>query len=126
MLGIATAVTLLSLGFVMVSYSIKPPHIPLLLHYLWMVLYYLFAMAVMICAEIAFQIATDGWRSPSKAVRYAKGIGSWTTTALVLWLAFWHEHVFLWVVFALTLFVIFWLRFKVTGYGRLMNSPPTQ
>jgi hypothetical protein len=98
----------------------------LLLHYSWMVLYFLIAMAVMICAELAFQIATDGWRSPSKAARYAKGIGSWTVTTLVLWLAFWHPHVFLWVVFALILVVIFWLRFRDPGLGRLMHSPPTQ
>lgn len=96
----------------------------LLLHYSWMVLYYLIAMAVMICAELAFQVATEGWRSPSKAVRCAKGIASWTVTALVLWLAFWHQHVFLWVVFGLILVVIFWLRFREPG--RLMYWPPTQ
>src|SRR5664279_6204291 len=73
----------------------------LLLHYSWMVLYYLIAMAVMICAELAFLVATEGWRSPSKVVRCAKGIASWTVTALVLWLAFWHQHVVLWVVFGL-------------------------
>ena len=88
MLGIATGATLVSLGFVMVSYSVDQSHMTLFLRYLWMVLYFLFAMAVMLCVDVAFQVATGGWWSPSRAVRYSKVIGRWATSALVIWLAF--------------------------------------
>jgi hypothetical protein len=111
-LGIATGATLVSLGFVMVSYSVDQSHMTLFLRYLWMVLYFLFAMAVMLCVDVAFQVATGGWWSPSRAVRYSKVIGRWAISALVIWLAFWHEHVFLWIVFALALVVLFWIRFR--------------
>jgi cobalamin synthase len=110
-LGIVTVAILVSLGFVTVSHSVDQSHTTPFLHYFWMVLSFLIAMAVMICADLAFEIASDGWRSPSRAVRYSKRIGSWAVSALVLWLAFWHQHVFLWIVFALALVVLFWIRF---------------
>lgn len=109
-LAIATAATLVSFGFIMVDYSFHHSHATLFFLYFWMVIYFLYAMAVMLCAGVGFQIAT-GWWSSSKAVRYSKLIGSWAVTALVPWLAFSHQHVFLWVVFAFTLVVLFWIRF---------------
>ena len=107
--GIAT---LISLGFVALDYLFHHSHVTLFLFYFWMVLYFLFAMVVMIGADIAFQIGTGGWWSPSKAMRYSKVIGRWALSALVLWLAFWRQHVFLWIVFALALTVLFWIRFR--------------
>ena len=112
-LGIATGATLLSLGFVMVSYSVDWSHLPLFLRYLWMVLYFLFAIAVMLCAGAAFQIATGAWSPPSRVRRYSKVVGNWALSALVLWLAFWYQSVFfLWIVFVLALVVLFWIPFR--------------
>jgi hypothetical protein len=111
-LGIAIGVTLVSLGFVTVSQSVDQSHMTPFLRYFWMVLYFLFAMAVMICADAAFQLATGGWWSPSKAVRFFKSIGSWATRCLVIWLAFWHQHIFVWIVFAFALTFVFWIRFR--------------
>jgi hypothetical protein len=110
-LGIATAATLVSFGFIMVDYSFHHYATPFFLSF-WMAIYFLYAMAVMLCAEVAFQITTVRWWSPAKTVRYSKLIGSWAVTALVPWFAFSHQHVFLWVVFALTLVVVFWIRFS--------------
>jgi hypothetical protein len=112
-LCIVTGVALVFvLGFVTLSQLVDQPHMRLSLHYFWMALYFLIAMAVMICADVALQFATEGWTSPSRAVRYSKLIGGWAISALVIWLAFWHQHVFLWIVFALALVVLFWIRFR--------------
>src|SRR5271169_2042256 len=97
-------------GYVTVGHSVDPFHI---LHYLWMALYFLVAMAVMIWADVAFQHATgEWWSEPSRAVRYSKRIASWAISALVLWLAFWHQDVFVWIVFALALTVLFRIGFR--------------
>jgi hypothetical protein len=111
LLFIGTATILVFMfGYVTVGHSVDPFHI---LHYLWMALYFLVAMAVMIWADFAFQRATgEWWSEPSRAVRYSKLIGSWATKALVLWLAFWHQHVFVWIVFALALTVLLRIGFR--------------
>ncbi len=107
--GIAT---LISLGFLTVDYLFHHSHVTPFFLYSWMVLYFLFAMVVMFGANIAFQIATPRWSSPSRAVRYTKLIGPSAISALVLWLAFWRQHAFLWIVFALALTSLFWVRFR--------------
>jgi len=111
-LAIVTGTTLVFMfGYVTVGHSVDPFHI---LHYLWMALYFLVAMVVMFCADLAFQRATGGawWGELSRDVRYAKHIGDWATKALVLWLAFWHQDVFVWIVFALALTVLFRIGFR--------------
>jgi hypothetical protein len=121
--GIAT---LISLGFVTLDYLFHHSHVTPFFLYFWMALYFLFAMAVMFCADLAFQIATSEWWSPSRAVRYSKQIGRWAASVLVLWLAFWHQHDFLWIVFALTLTVAFWILINPTRLWRAVHSPRTQ
>jgi hypothetical protein len=51
-LSIVIGATLVSLGFVAVSYSVDPSHMTHFFRYFWMVLYFLFTMAVMICADV--------------------------------------------------------------------------
>ena len=125
-LALATGASLVSLGFITVDYSFHHSHVTPFFLYFWMVIYFLFAMAVMFCADATFQIAIGGWWSPSRAARYFKQIGGWATKALVLWLAFWHQHVFLWIVFALTLIVVFWILFNPSRLWRAVHSPRTQ
>ena len=98
-------------GYVMVGHSVDPFHI---LRFLWMALYFLVAIVVMFCADLAFQRATGGawWAEPSRDVRYAKHLGDWVIKALVLWLAFWHQDVFVWIVFALALTALVRLGFR--------------
>jgi hypothetical protein len=124
-LGIAIAATLLSLGFVALSYSVAPSQMTHFFRYFWMVLYFLFAMAVMLCADAAFQLATGGWWQPSRVGRYSKVAGNWALSALVLWLAFWYQSLFfLWIIFVLALVVLFWILFR-KDYGVLVNVPNT-
>ena len=122
-LGIATGAILVSLGFVAVSYSVFPSQMTHFFRYLWMVIYFIFAMVVMFCAEAAFQFATGGWSPTSRVGRYSKVVGNWALSALVLWLAFWYQSLFLlWIVFVLALVVLFWI-FGFNGYGVLVNGP---
>jgi hypothetical protein len=107
--GIAT---LISLGFLTVDYLFHHSHVTPFFLYSWMVLYFVFAMVVMFGSDLAFQITTGRWSSPSRAIRYSKVIGRWALTALVTWLAFWRQHAFLWIVFALALTALFWVRFR--------------
>lgn len=111
-LGIATGATLVSAGFIAVSYSVDQSYMTLFFRYFWMVLYFIFAMAVMICVDAAFQLATGGWWPPSWVGRYSKVVGKWTLITLVLWLAFSESVFFLWIVFVLALAVLFWIRFR--------------
>ena len=107
--GIAT---LISLGFVAMDYLFHHSRVTLFILYSWMVLYFLFAMAVMMGANLAFQVATARWPSLFRAGRRSHAIGGWVLSGLVTWLAFWHQHIFLWMVFALTLVATFWIRFN--------------
>ena len=112
-LGIAIGVALVSLGFVAVSYSLDQSHMTPFFRYFWMVMYFLFAMAVMLCTEAAFQLATGGWSPPSRVGRYSKVVGNWVLGALVLWIAFWYQSIFfLWIVFVLALVVLSWILFR--------------
>jgi len=112
-LGILIAAALVSLAFVAESYSIDPSQMTRFLRYLWMFLYFLFAMVVMFCAEAAFQFVTGGWSPPSRVGRYSKVVGNWTLSAVVLWLAFWYQSLFsLWIVFVLALVALFWILFR--------------
>ena len=63
LVGIAIGATLVSLGFVAWSYSVDNSHMTRFDHYFWMVLYFLFTMAVMAWATVAFQILAtiQGW-----------------------------------------------------------------
>jgi hypothetical protein len=107
--GIAT---LISLGIVTVDYLFHHSDATLFFLYFWMVLYFLFAMAVMLCANLAFQVATARWSSLSKAGRSSHVIVGWVVGSLLTWLAFWHQHIFLWMVFALTPVATFWIQFN--------------
>jgi hypothetical protein len=69
-LGIAIVAMLLSLGFVAVTYSVDVSHMTRFFRYSWMVLYFLFAMVAMLCADFAFKFATLGWWPQSKVSRY--------------------------------------------------------
>ena len=111
LLFIGTATILVFIfGYFTVSHSVDPFHI---LHFCSMALYFLVAMAVMIWADLTFQRATgEWWSEPSRAVRYSKRIASWAISALVYWLAFWHQHVFVWIVFALALTVLLRIGFR--------------
>jgi len=112
-LGIAIGATLVSLGFVAVSYSVDPSHMTHFFRYFWMVLYFIFAMAVMFCADAAFQLATGGWSPPSRVGRYSKVVGNLVLSTLVLWLAFWYQSLFfLWIVFVLALIFLLWILFR--------------
>ena len=122
-LGIAFGATLVSLGFVALSYSVEPSQMTHFFRYFWMVLYFLFAMAVMICADLAFQLAAGGWSPPSRVGRYSKGVGKGALSALVLWLAFWYQSLFfLWILFVLALVVLLWILFR-NPPQRLVNEP---
>jgi hypothetical protein len=96
-------------GYVTVGHSVDPFHI---LHYLWMALYFIVAMAVTLWAEMVFQNAATNWSSPSRAARYSKLIGGYAIKALVIWLAFWHPPVFVWIVFALALTALLRIGFR--------------
>ncbi len=122
-LVIAIGAILVSLGFVAVSYSVDSSHMTHFFRYSWMVVYFLFTMAVMFCAKAAFHLATDGWSPPSRVGRYSKVAGDLALSALVLWLAFWYQSLFfLWIVFVLALVVLIWI-FGFNGYGVLVNRP---
>ena len=109
-LAIVTGTTLVFMfGYVTVGHSVDPFHI---LHYLWMALYFIVAMAVTLWAEMVFQNAATNWSSPSRAARYSKLIGGYAIKALVIWLTFWHQPVFVWIVFALALTVLFRIGFR--------------
>ena len=111
-LCIAIGAILVTLGFVAWSYSVDASHMTRFVRYSWMVLYFLFAMAVMFCADAAFGFATARLWPPSPVGRYSKLAVGWTLSALVLWLAFWYESLFsLWVVFVLAVAVLLWLLF---------------
>ncbi len=107
--GIAT---LISLGFITLDYLFHHSHVTRFFLYSWMVLYFLFAMAVLMCALLAFQVATTRWSSLSGAGRSSHTVAGWVVSGLVTWLAFWHQHIFLWMVFALTLVAAFWIQFN--------------
>ena len=124
-LAIATGASLVSLGFVVVSYSVAPSQMTHFFRYFWMVIYFLFAMLVMFCADMAFQLATGGWSPPSRLGRYSKVVGKWTLSPLVLWLAFWYQSLFsLWILFVLALVVLFWIG--VNGKSLWRASERTQ
>jgi hypothetical protein len=75
-----------------------------------MVVYFIFAMAVMFCADFAFKLATGGWWPKSKVGRYSNVGANLAISGLVLWLAFWYESLFfLWIVFVLAVVVLFWI-----------------
>jgi hypothetical protein len=106
-LCIAIGAILVTLGFVAWSYSVDNSHMTRFDHYFRMVLYFLFTMAVMTCATVAFQVAIGGWWPQSKVGRYSNVVAKWALSALVLWLAFWHQSLFLlWIVFVLALVVL--------------------
>ena len=111
--GIAT---LISLGFLMVDYLFHHSHVTPLFLYFWMALYFLYVMAVimalMLCAGFAFQIAKARWSSLSLARRISPVIAGWVVGGLLTWFAFWRQHAFLWMVFALALIATFWLQFN--------------
>jgi hypothetical protein len=112
-LGIAIGATLISLGFVAFSYSVDSSHMTRFFRYFWMVLYFLFAMVVMFCADAAFKLATGGWWPQSRVGRYSNVVANLALSALVLWLAFWYESLFfLWILFVLALVVLFWIGFR--------------
>jgi hypothetical protein len=103
---------LISLGFIAADYLFHHSHVTHFFLYSWMVLYFLFALAVTIFANLAFQVATASWSSLSKAARSSQLVGGWIVTGLLTWLAFWRQHFFLWMVFALTLVATFWIQFN--------------
>jgi len=82
-----------------------------------MALYFLIAVAVAICANEAFQIATNRWWSLSNAGRYSKNFAGVAITFMMLWFAFGHQDVFLGIVAALAVVVLFWIRFGRRSYG---------
>jgi hypothetical protein len=103
--------TLISLGFLVVDYLFHHSYVTLFFLYFWLALYFLFAMAIMICASLAFQMAMAKWSSQSAARSKSEVIGDWIVKALVICLAFWHQHMFLWTVFALALGTLIWIQF---------------
>jgi hypothetical protein len=108
--------TLISLGVLTVDYLFHHSHVTLFFLYFWMVLYFLFAvavtMAVMMCADLTFQVAKARWKSLSRGGRSSHIIGGWVVGGLLTWLAFWHQHIFLWMAFALALVATFWIQFN--------------
>lgn len=117
---VAGIATLISLGFVTLDYLFHHSHVTRFSLYSWMVLYFLFAMAVTMCANLAFQFATARWPSLFRAGQRSHAIGGWVLSGLVTWLAFWHQHVFLWMVLAFTAFVTFW--FQVNEWRRTLRA----
>lgn len=112
-LGIAIGAILLSLGFVALSYSVDSSHMTRFFRYSWMVIYFLFTMVVIFCAQMAFQFATDGWSPPSKVGRYSKIVANLAVSVLVIWLAFWYQSLFfLWILFVLALVVLLWMLLR--------------
>jgi hypothetical protein len=109
---VAGIATLISLGFLTLDHFFHHSHVTPFFLYSWMGLYFLFAMAVMLCAGLAFQVASARWSSLSVARRRSYVVASWVVSGLVTWLAFWHQHIFLWMVFALTLLATFWIQFN--------------
>jgi hypothetical protein len=103
--------TLISLGFLAMDYLFHHSHVTLLFLYLWMALYFLFSMAVVMCALFAFQVAMAMWSSQSATRSKSEIIGYWVVSALVMYLAFWHQHMFLRTVFALSLGTLIWIQF---------------
>src|SRR5215471_10882941 len=103
--------TVISLGFLGMDYLFHHSHVTVFFLYLWMALYFLFAMGVMLCARLAFQTAMARWASPSGARPKSEFIGDWLVTALVFYLAFWRQHMFLPTVFALALGTLIWVQF---------------
>jgi hypothetical protein len=103
--------TLISLGFLGLDYLFHHSHVTSLFLDLWMALYFLYAMAVMLCASLAFQMAMAKWSSQSAVRSKSEVIGKWIVCALVYCLAFWHQHMFLWTVFAVALSTLIWVQF---------------
>ena len=74
--------TLISLGVLTVDYLFHHSHVTLFFLYFWMVLYFLFAvavtMAVMMCADLTFQVAKARWKSLSRGdeAHTSSGVGS--------------------------------------------------
>jgi hypothetical protein len=108
--------TLVSLGFLALDYLFHPSHPSLFFLCLWMALYFLFAMAIMMCARLAFHVAMARWSSQSAARSKPEAIGDWIVIALVICLAFWHQHMFLWTVFVLALAALIWIQFDEWRY----------
>jgi protein-S-isoprenylcysteine O-methyltransferase Ste14 len=111
--------TLVSLGFLAIDYLFHHSHASLLFLYLWMLwmaLYFLFAMVIMMCARLAFEEAMARWSSQSAARSKPEVIGDWIVSALVICLAVWHEHMFLWAAFVLALAALIYIQFDERRY----------
>ena len=102
--------TLISLGFLTLDYLFHHSHVTLFFLYFWMAIYFLYAMAIMMVARLAFLVAMARWPSQSAARSKSEIIGDWVVVALVFCLAFWHQHMFLWTVFALALSTLIWVQ----------------
>jgi hypothetical protein len=102
--------TVISLGFLTIDYFFHHSHATLFFLYLWMALYFLYAMAVGICAVFAFKLAMARWSSQSATRSKSEVIGDWLVTTLVCCLAFSHQHIFLWTVFAVALSTLIWVH----------------
>ena len=112
--GIAT---LISLGFLLLDYRFHHSHVTPAFLYFWMAIYFLYVMALMMCAHLAFQVATDRWPSLLRAGRRSHAIAAWVLSGLLTWFAFWRQHAFLWMVFALALLATLWLQFNEERYA---------
>ena len=111
---VAGIATLISLAFLTVDYLFHHSHVTLFFLYFWMVVYFLFAMAVimavMMCVDLAFQAAKARGSSLPRGGRSSRIIAGWVISGLLTWIAFWQQHIFLWMVFALALIATFWIR----------------
>ena len=105
--GVATVI---SLGFLTIDYSFHHSHVTRFFLYSWMTLSFLFVMVVLMCELFAFQVAMAGWSSQSGVRAKSEIIGDWLITGLVCCLAFTHQHIFLWTVFALALSTLIWVH----------------
>jgi uncharacterized BrkB/YihY/UPF0761 family membrane protein len=98
------------------DYLFHHSHVTVFFLYLWMALYFLFAMAVLIVGRLAFQFAMARWSSQPAARSKPEVIGDWIVSALVFYLAFWRQHLFLKTVFALALGTLIWVQFDEWRY----------
>ena len=86
----------------------------LFLHYFWMALQFLIPLAVVILVNQAFRFAIvlrfpAGERDHS----FLSGIADVAISALLFWLAFWHEPLVWGIAAALVLIALGWIRFNL-------------
>jgi hypothetical protein len=119
-LGIATVAILVSLGFVTVSHSVDQSHMTPFLHYFWLAIQSLIALAVVLLVNATSRIAIISYLpNVENDHPFLSGIANFVEC---VWLfGFWPERLFWGIAAALVLLALGLIRFKWIMMGWLRH-----